>query len=176
MGLEVPLMIGGMAMQGYGMYASSKAARQEGEMNARAAEWNATMSELEGEQIKKAATTKEAMLREDVRRTVGTGRAAAGASGFAMESVSTQKALEDIVRSGELDAAMIRYQGDIGQWEKQTQARFERAGGTRARAIGEAKASQAMYRGATTMLEQSAYLWGQIPKTTKAGWSKSLWG
>lgn len=80
-------------------------------------DWQAKMSSYQADYIKQTARVEEKDLREEVSRVTGKAKAIAGASGFAMDSPSTQDAIDDIVRSGELDAAMIRHRGDIGAWE-----------------------------------------------------------
>lgn len=79
--------------------------------------WNKSLLRYEGHLSKKMAEIDERRLNNETNQTVGAAVANAGASGFAVDSVSTQQAIDDIIRSGELDAALIRIRGDIGKWE-----------------------------------------------------------
>lgn len=126
----------------------------EGESAAQSSEWNAAMEEYQGEYAKQKASIDESILREDVSRTVGKARAVAGASGFALESMSTQEAIDDIVRTGELDAAMIRHQGDIGQWKAKESAEQLREQADAQRTAG--------YFGAGTSLLSGGVKFGEI--------------
>jgi hypothetical protein len=87
-----------------------------------AADYNRQLAKHKGRYAKKVARVEEKDLREMLAKAVGAATAASGASGFATESGSSQDAIDAIVRSGELDAAMIRHMGDIGAWEAKTEA------------------------------------------------------
>lgn len=86
-----------------------------------AAEYNEALLRHKATYSKRAARVAEKDLRDQVAGVIGAARAQAGASGFAMESESTQSAIDAIVRSGELDAAMIIHRGDIGAWEAEAE-------------------------------------------------------
>jgi len=90
---------------------------QSGEAAAGQAEWNAAMSRYDATYQQQKSAIEEARVRRGTKRTVGEARVAAGASGFALESESTQQAIDEIEKSGEIDAALIRHQGDIGEWK-----------------------------------------------------------
>jgi len=107
-----------------------------GEASANQAEWNEAQAKYNAAYAKQKAAIDERRLRKGVARTIGTARTAAAASGFALESESTQLAIDDIERSGEIDAALIRHQGDIGEWKGlaeatafESQAEASRIGG-----------------------------------------------
>lgn len=82
-----------------------------------ASEWDEALIEYQGQFSRRMAEINEKRLMKEVDLTVGTAIANAGASGFTIDSESTQQAIDDIVNSGALDAALIRLRGDIGQWE-----------------------------------------------------------
>jgi len=143
-----------MAWQAVALMASSTALKAGGSilggLSAKyAADYNAKVARLRGQYSQQAAHVEELDLREAVARVLGTARAAAGASGFATESGSTQDALDAIVRSGELDAAMILHKGDIGSWESQLEATQESNRGRAAMMQGYFGAGQAVAQGAS---------------------------
>jgi hypothetical protein len=138
---------------GTGLSSTSEAWAAESE--AWAADYNAAAAEYRGKYTKQAAKIAEKDLRESVRRTVGTATAAAGASGFTTGSGSNQDAIDAIVRSGELDAAMIRFAGDIGSWEttneatlNREKARQYRAAAKSMRAVGNLNVVSTLFGGA----------------------------
>ena len=93
----------------------------QGLAESNAARYNEAMLRHKATYSKQASRVAEKDLRDQVAGVVGAARAQAGASGFAMESESTQSAIDAIVRSGELDAAMILHMGDIGAWEAESE-------------------------------------------------------
>jgi hypothetical protein len=137
-----------------------------GEAEAAEAEWNAAQARYAAAYAKQKASIEERRVRKGVKRTVGTARTAAAASGFALESESTQLAIDDIERSGEIDAALIRHQGDIGEWKGLADATAFEAQADSARFVG--------FFGALTSVAETATLFsgsgsgsGSNPLATK---------
>ncbi len=108
------------AVLGYkGNMASAKAARQVGE-------YNATVAENEKVLLQRATRQKEANLRKQSERLVGTQRVATAKSGVQM-SGSALEALRDTFFNTELDAIGIRYAGSIEEAGKINEAAMARA-------------------------------------------------
>jgi len=108
------------AVLGYkGNMASAKAARQVGE-------YNATVAENEKVLLQRATRQKEANLRKQSERLVGSQRVATAKSGVQM-SGSALEALRDTFFNTELDAIGIRYAGSIEEAAKINEAAMARA-------------------------------------------------
>ncbi len=129
----------------------------EGEADAQQAEWNAAMSEYEGKYAQQKAAVEEGMLRQDVERTVGTATAAAGASGFATGSISSQAAIDEIVKSGEIDAALIRHEGDIGKWRGKVSSDMYNIKADASRTAGKFNAATTMLSGVSQIASYRKY-------------------
>lgn len=116
-------------IMGYkGNMAAAKSAQAVGEYNAKLAENEAVL-------LARAKRDQEEALRKQSDRLVGKQRAMVAASGVQM-SGSPLQALADTYFSTEMDAAMIRYAGDIEQVQKQSEAALARTeGGARASAL-----------------------------------------
>lgn len=84
-----------------------------------AAAWNKSVVKYEGYLSETMARLDEKRLRNEVQQTVGTAVANAGASGFTIDS--SKQAIDDIIRSGAMDEALIRIRGDIGKWKEETE-------------------------------------------------------
>ena len=108
------------AVLGYkGNMASAKAARQVGEYNAKVAENEKVL-------LQRATRQKEANLRKQSERLVGSQRVATAKSGVQM-SGSALEALRDTFFNTELDAIGIRYAGSIEEAAKINEAAMARA-------------------------------------------------
>ena len=108
------------AVLGYkGNMASAKAARQVGE-------YNATVAENEKVLLQRATRQKEANLRKQSERLVGSQRVATAKSGVQM-SGSALEALRDTFFNTEMDAIGIRYAGSIEEAAKINEAAMARA-------------------------------------------------
>ena len=99
------------------------------------ADYNAVLAENEAVLLARAKRDQEEALRKQSDRLVGTQTAMVAASGVQMTGTPLQ-VLADTYFSTEMDAAMIRYAGDIEQVQKQSEAALARAeGGARASAL-----------------------------------------
>jgi hypothetical protein len=116
-------------IMGYkGNMAAAKSAQAVGEYNAKLAENEAVL-------LARAKRDQEEALRKQSDRLVGTQTAMVAASGVQMTGTPLQ-VLADTYFSTEMDAAMIRYAGDIEQVQKQSEAALARTeGGARAAAL-----------------------------------------
>lgn len=86
-----------------------------------AADINSSIANYESEFAKRMAEIDVARVKDDANQKAGAAIANAGASEFAVDSPATQTAIDDIVRSGNLDAALIRMMGDIAEWRSETE-------------------------------------------------------
>ena len=99
------------------------------------ADYNAVLAENEAVLLARAKRDEEEALRRQSDRLVGTQTAMVAASGVQMTGTPLQ-VLADTYFSTEMDAAMIRYAGDIEQVQKQSEAALARTeGGARAAAL-----------------------------------------
>lgn len=116
-------------IMGYkGNMAAAKSAKAVGE-------YNAALAENEAVILARAKRDEEEALRRQSDRLVGTQTAMVAASGVQMTGTPLQ-VLADTYFSTEMDAAMIRYAGDIEQVQKQSEAALARTeGGARAAAL-----------------------------------------
>ena len=116
-------------IMGYkGNMAAAKSAKAVGE-------YNAALAENEAVILARAKRDEEEALRKQSDRLVGTQTAMVAASGVQMTGTPLQ-VLADTYFSTEMDAAMIRYAGDIEQVQKQSEAALARTeGGARAAAL-----------------------------------------
>lgn len=96
----------------------------------------------------------EKLYREKLRAAVGSMIATAGASGFSLESPSTQQAIDALVRSGEMDAAIIRIRGDIGSARAKLAADMESSA-----------ARQALVSGIVNIFGTAAAIYGKSVET-----------
>ena len=136
-------------IMGYkGNMAAAKSAKAVGE-------YNAALAENEAVILARAKRDEEEALRKQSDRLVGTQRAMVAASGVQMTGTPLQ-VLADTYFSTEMDAAMIRYAGDIEQVQKQSEAALARTeGGARAAAL-----KYQAYGSLLTGAQQSATLMG----------------
>jgi hypothetical protein len=108
------------AVLGYkGNMASAKAARQMGEYNAKVAENEQVL-------LQRATRQKEANLRKQSERLVGSQRVATAKSGIQM-SGSPMQALANTFFNTEMDAINIRYAGSLEEASKINEAAMARA-------------------------------------------------
>lgn len=103
---------------------------------ANAYDFNAAMMEMEARYRKRKATLDAQTLIEKTQMKIGEFRAREGSSGFAVDTGTNLVVMDRMARSGELDAAMIRLEGDIGSWAARENARLEGDAADRARAAG----------------------------------------
>lgn len=115
MGWVAPaIAIAGVAMSAVGQYRTQQGAAQ-------AAEYNAAMARYEAKYQRQKAEYDEAQHRRDVARFIGeqTVRgAAAGGTGTGTDF----SVLLDTLTQAEMDAALIRYGGDIESWRYESES------------------------------------------------------
>lgn len=95
---------------------------EQGEMNEATYAHNARMAEFDEALSKISTDTQLKRLEETGSRAIGSFRAAAGASGFAVDQGSNADAVADARRSIAIDAVAIRLQGSINQFRAQSEA------------------------------------------------------
>ncbi len=107
-------IVGGTALSMFSSIRGGYAASQ-------AAEYNAAMARYEGKYQKQRAEFEEKQHRREVakligRQTVAGARAGGGTTG------SDVTPLLETAKAGELDAALIRYGGEVGSWRAESAA------------------------------------------------------
>lgn len=95
---------------------------EQGEMNEATYAHNARMAEFDAALSKLSTENQLKRLSENESRIIGTFRANAGASGFAVDQGSNADVIADTRRSVAIDAAAIRLQGSINQFRIQSEA------------------------------------------------------
>ena len=94
----------------------------QGASAAEAYEYNAAVARMEGEYAVEAAELEAQQFEEDIKRLLGSYRAQTGASGVVGDIGSNLTTQIDISQQAAIDAALIRYQGAMGQWSAESQA------------------------------------------------------
>jgi len=169
-----PLLIASTGLSVYGSAQNAMASEVGGQTNAINAEWNAAMAEYEGDYLKKKSDVEARMAQKEVNRMVGQGRAAAGATGFDIGSGSIQDAIDDIVKSGSMDVALIRQRGDIGKWQKQKEATAYRLGGEQAIQAGNAGRDIYGMQAVSTVLNTAGNLYGRRKIKSRGAYPTTL--
>lgn len=136
--MPVPLVVSGtiVAYSAFSGYRQAQIGNAQKRAQAKIAEINAETAELEGDLALKAAFGIEHESRQQTKQLIGTQRAAMSGTGFAVGEGSFGDILETSAVLGEMDAMVIRFEGDITKFRKQKEARTLRS---QARAL---KASQ----------------------------------
>jgi hypothetical protein len=134
------------AAQGVGTGLNVFGELQAGKQEERTAQFNASVMEQEGEAAVKKAEFDEALLRERVRKTLSSQRAAIGASGVDVSGTAA-KGLEETAISGEIDALAIRHGGAIAKARAASGAAAERFRGKAARKASRIRAGGSLLTG-----------------------------
>jgi len=88
-----------------------------------AADYNAAMARYESKYQKESAKFEEKQHRKAVARLIGE-QAVSGAAAGAGSTGSDITPLLEIAKAGELDAALIRYGGEVGSWQAEQAAKL----------------------------------------------------
>jgi hypothetical protein len=110
-----------------GGYASSQAARAEGNIARMQGHTNAKIAEMQAKDAIERGTKESYAHKTKVRQLIGEQRAAAAAQGIDVSSESVTKITSDTAYYGELDAATIRNNAYREAFGYKTQARSSRA-------------------------------------------------
>lgn len=154
MPIPLGLAAAATAYSAYSGYRQAQISNAQKEMQADIAEINADTAELEGDLALKAAIRLESDSRRQTAQLIGTQRAAMTASGFAVGEGSFASIVESSIVLGEMDAAVILYEGEITQYRKRKEAQALRA---QASALRRSKQDPLM-AGASSALSAAASL------------------
>lgn len=110
------------AYSAFSAYTKSQISNAQKREQARIAEANARTAELEGDLALKAAIGLESDSRRQTAQLIGLQRAAMSASGFAVGVGSFGDLIETSAVLGEMDAAVILFEGELEQFRKRREA------------------------------------------------------
>ena len=100
-------------MQAYGQHQAGKAAKRQGQYEARILEFNAGLAESQASDALARGREVESLARTDTKRLIGSQRTALAAQGIEVGSGSAVDVQADAAALGEQDALTIRE--DVGQ-------------------------------------------------------------
>ena len=127
MPIPVGLAIAATAYSAYSSYQQTQISNSQKRAQARLAELNAETAELEGDLAIKASLRLESDSRRQTEQLIGTQRAAMSATGFAVGEGSFANIIESSIVLGEMDAAVILYEGELEKFRRQKEAESLRA-------------------------------------------------
>jgi len=125
MGETIPmaLLAGGTIMSAYGKKEEGEQRQQQANFAAATSKYNAKIAR-ENKAIIDAETRFQLdVVQEEANRIISENRAAAGASGLITESKSNLWIEDEVRRRAEVDAAIVRWNGDVGKWNQEVMAR-----------------------------------------------------
>lgn len=108
----------------------------QGVAGQRAANFNAGMLEQQAEQAEQLGQLEEDRHRDNLRKFMGSQRAAGGASGISLSDGPVGLLAEEAAIEGERDALLIRYAGDARASTARADAALERFRGKNAKMQG----------------------------------------
>ena len=136
----------GTGVSAYGQY-------RQGQDAADVYKYNQAMAQNSAKYAKEKAAIEEARLRREVERVKGRQRAIAGKSGTVVDSGSNLDLLRVTEEEAAIDAAMIRYGGEVESWAALSQANMYGA------QASQAKTASYWNIGATLLGGASRYDW-----------------
>lgn len=141
-----------MGMMGAGTGMSVMGGIQSGKSQKRLNEYNAQVATMQSEDAIARGKDAEERHRENVRRLMGSQRAAWAASGVDVNSGNAVDVVADTASMGELDALMIRHNAAREAWGFQNQAIDYRARGEIAEAEARNRGLQSALSTGSTLL------------------------
>lgn len=99
----------GVGISAFGQY-------KQGQDAAAVYKYNQALARYEAKYIQDSAKIEEEQLERQVSKYMGRQRALAGKSGTVSDSGSNLTVLEETRREADFDAAIIRYNADVGSW------------------------------------------------------------
>lgn len=130
-----------------GAWAQSNAQSAQGEYEASGYEINARLSEAQAADARHRGKLDEKAHRKDVKRLIGSQRAAMAAQGIDLEDGSALDVVGDTAAQGELDALTIRNNAWREAWGYETQAIDSRSRGRFASMASKAAARDTLITG-----------------------------
>jgi hypothetical protein len=110
------MMVGSLAVSGYGAYKGQEAENQANLYNAQMSERQAAMADLQARDARIRGKQEEAAFRQNLEEVKGQQRAGFAASGVVVDKGSSQDVLLDTAAQGELDALTIRRNAKMESW------------------------------------------------------------
>lgn len=164
--LAAGLSIGSSIFGAVGALQGGQAAAAQGRYNAAMQRYQAQLQEREGllhdyaaDLAKERAEADIFDIRREVRRTQGSVRAQAGASGFSVDEGNAAEVQIENAELGELTALRRRWQGDIEAYNEREQAVMARAGAAASRSqagvsmwLGQEALNASYFRAASSLL------------------------
>lgn len=171
----IPLMIGGLALQGVQQWRAGGAAKQAGiaqreaaESEAELSDFNASVADAQAQDAIERGQQDESRYRSGVRDLIGSQRAGFAASGVDIGFGSAVDAQADAAFLGELDALTIRNNAAREAWGYNVQAtdlrkraEITRKAGAMAEATGREQQKAARIGAATTLVAGAGSLLAQ---------------
>lgn len=171
----IPLMVGGLALQGVQQWRAGSAAKQAGiatreaaESEAQLSDFNASVADAQAQDAVQRGQDEESRYRTGVRDLIGSQRAGYAASGVAVEFGSAVDVQADAAFLGELDALTIRNNAAREAWGMKVQAvdlrkraEIQRKTGAMAEATGREQQKAARIGAATTLVAGAGSLLAQ---------------
>ena len=127
MPVPIAVVAGVAAYSAYSSYRQAQLTNAQKRAQARVAEMNAETALLEGDLALKAALGLESESRRQTEQLIGAQRATMSATGFVVGEGSFADILESSVVLGEIDAAVIEFEGELTKFRKEKEARSLRA-------------------------------------------------
>lgn len=158
--MAVPLLVAGTLVSAAGAISSGVQASAAANQQARAAEYNSTLSENQATQAFASGVQRESAQRRSAAQTLGEQRAALGASGVDATGGSALDVQLQSTRNAELDALQTRYEGVLTGQNYQSQAAMGQYQADTLRASGNAARRNSYMTAAGTLLSGlgSAYV------------------
>lgn len=139
-GAGAALSMGATLLSGYGAIEAGKAEN-------RAAQYNATVNDIQARQANEQAALKASEIARRSRQSQASGRAAALVNGFEA-SGSVVDVLNQAARSDDLDFLTAIYEGEVQSRGFRSEAQLNRARGASAKRAGKMAAGSALLAGA----------------------------
>ena len=141
--MVLPVAVGAAitAYSAYSSYRQTQISNAQKRAQARVAAMNAETAEMEGDLAIKTSVRLESESRRQTSQLIGEQRAAMSATGFAVGEGSFANVIEGSVVLGEMDAAVILYEGELEKFRRQREAASLRA---KAKALRDSQQDPAM--------------------------------
>lgn len=154
-GIETALIAASAGLSALGTIAQGQAANAQGKAQQRAAEYNASIQEMQAKQVSREANLEEEATRRRIRQILGGQRAELAESGIGFEEMG-QSLIDDSSKFGELEALNVRYAGETQRRGLLAGANLSRFEGRAARQAGR-NARNLSYLKAGTQLAEGGY-------------------
>jgi hypothetical protein len=156
--------IAGMGVSAYGSYKSGKAAQAAANSDAQRLEFNAQVADAQAQDALERGVEEESRFKQNVRRLIGTQRAAFAGGGVAVNVGSARDVRADTEYLAQLDVEQIRSNAEREAWghrvessDLRMQADVARRGGKSAASAGKWAAGGTLLSGGSMLLDRYGY-------------------